>query len=493
MNFKHILHDIWSNGPGRIGLILLTFLLVLSIYAIFRFPPGFGTEQWSNPTVWSDNPKNVPPVWLNYISTRQAMPHTELISMQPSNFTRAGTNKVDIYRLSMGFSADEAPSFIVLSIRDIRFHSKPPIFTVRITRPDGSVITLDRFTVSGPRDKESPPFQRNQEEPLRKTLTGNSQIAEDLRQFFLNTYGVKPSLEFVQNNAALAIMGTPVIGESDAFELLEGQYEFVVTVTKNDERDHVDVIKFTLGGTLFGLMGTDAQGRDLASGLLAGLPIALFIGIMASLLTTAIGTTLGIASGFAGGKTDLLIQRMTDVVGNAPVLPLLIFLVFIFQPNLFLIILLLVAFSWPGLTILVRSMILQIRSGQLVDSAKVIGASPWRIMFRYLFPQTAPFVLAQMIFFTPAAILAEAGLSFLGLGDPSIPTWGQILAEGFRTGAVFLGWWWWIVPPGLLIVITAVTFMLLALGLEPVINPKLHNVVTKRQVSKENPQVEGMA
>jgi peptide/nickel transport system permease protein len=97
-------------------------------------------------------------------------------------------------------------------------------------------------------------------------------------------------------------------------------------------------------------------------------------------------------------------------------------------------------------------------------------------MYRYLFPHTAPFVFAQMIFLTPAAILAEAGLSFLGLGDPSIPTWGQILEEGFRTGAVFLGWWWWVIPPGVLIVITAITFMLLALAMEPIVNPRLRRI-----------------
>ena len=73
-------------------------------------------------------------------------------------------------------------------------------------------------------------------------------------------------------------------------------------------------------------------------------------------------------------------------------------------------------------------------------------------MIKHIFPQIAPFVLAQMIFFTPAAILAEAGLSFLGLGDPSIPTWGQILDQGFKTGAVYVGYWWWVLPPGILII-----------------------------------------
>ena len=94
-------------------------------------------------------------------------------------------------------------------------------------------------------------------------------------------------------------------------------------------------------------------------------------------------------------------------------------------------------------------------------------------MIKHIFPQIAPFILSQMIFFTPAAILAEAGLSFLGLGDPSIPTWGQILDQGFRTGAVYIGYWWWVIPPGLLIVITALTFVLLALAMERVVDPRL--------------------
>jgi peptide/nickel transport system permease protein len=118
-------------------------------------------------------------------------------------------------------------------------------------------------------------------------------------------------------------------------------------------------------------------------------------------------------------------------------------------------------------------MVLHANSSQLVESTRALGASKMRIMFRHVLFQIAPFVLAQMIFFTPGAILAEAGLSFLGLGDPSIPTWGQILESGFSTGAVYAGYWWWVVPPGLLVVLAAMTFVLLTLGLEPMVNPRL--------------------
>ena len=254
---------------------------------------------------------------------------------------------------------------------------------------------------------------------------------------------------------------------------LHGQYTAVIEVAAADPADRVGEMGFVMGGTVYGLMGTDSLGRDLWEGLLFGFPIALTIAVVASVLVTVSGAGLGIISGYTGGTTDLVIQRVADIVSNVPLLPLLIFLVFIMGPNLFLIILMLVAFSWPGLTILVWSMVLHVRSGQLVEAALSMGASRWRIMLRHVFPTTAPFVLAQMIFFAPSAILAEAALSFLGLGDPSLPTWGQILEAGFRTGAVYVGYWWWIIPPGVLIIITAMAFTFLALATEPVVNPRL--------------------
>ena len=240
-----------------------------------------------------------------------------------------------------------------------------------------------------------------------------------------------------------------------------------------DSRDTVESARFVAAGGVFGLMGTDTQGRNLATGLLFGFPVALLIGVLTSVAATILGTFFGILSGFSGGKTDTAIQRLSDVMTNIPLLPILIFLIFVLGQKLWLVMTILVIFGWPGLTIILRSMVLQVRSGQLVEATQALGASRWRIMFRHVFFQMAPFIVAQMIFFTPAAILAEAGLSFLGLGDPSLPTWGQILEQGFRTGAIFIGYWWWILPPGILIVITAMTFVLLALAMEPVLNPRL--------------------
>ena len=260
------------------------------------------------------------------------------------------------------------------------------------------------------------------------------------------------------------------------FRPLRGDYRIQVTARFQDEHDRIERVRFVLGGSQFGLMGTDSLGRDLARGLVFGFPVALSIGLVTAIMATVIGTTMGIISGYSGGKTDIGIQRFSDVLSNIPLLPILLFLAFILGQKLWIVIAILIVFGWPGMTIVIRSMVLQLRSGQLVEASTALGASRWRIMLRHIFPQIAPFVFAQMIFFTPAAILAEAGLSFLGLGDPSIPTWGQILDQGFRTGAVYVGYWWWVFPPGLLIVLTALTFVLIALGMERVVDPRLRTV-----------------
>jgi peptide/nickel transport system permease protein len=348
--------------------------------------------------------------------------------------------------------------------------------TIGVTRPDGTEAVLLREGVRGPRPDEIAPYRRFHDEPFRVALTNDPSVAAALGDLFRDVYRADLSRETLRVAAARALFGVPDPAAPEGLRILPGRYEFRLTATLNDARDEVGPVQLVAGGSVYGLMGTDAVGRDLASGLLFGLPVALIIGIVASVMTTAIGASLGIISGYTGGATDMVIQRLADIVNNVPLLPLLIFFVFVVGSNLSLIILFLVAFSWPGLTILVRSMVLQVRSGQLVESAVTLGASRWRIMARHIFPQIAPFVIAQMIFFAPAAILAEAGLSFLGLGDPSIPTWGQILESGFRTGAVYLGYWWWVIPPGVLIIITALTFMFLSLGMEPVVNPRLRRV-----------------
>ncbi len=464
---------ILASGTGKAGIALLLGMIFISAYVLVSYPLNFGDTRWSAPLVWADNPKAVPPAWTNAFGDDSRVVHTALKATEPDETAQVGGATVRRYRMPVDYKYSEPPSFVSLSLSNIAFVGRPPLITLTMRRPDGGTVTLYRYVPPGARPGEAAPVSRHDETPLRVLVSADETARRALAEFHNDRYGMDLTERDLRGLEDQASFGVPVAGEELSFRILPGAYEFMVQVVASNEGDTLDSASVVLGGSVFGLMGTDSLGRDLAVGLLFGFPVALFIGLLASTLTTATGTALGIASGYLGGWVDTAIQRLADVVANIPLLPILIFMVFVFGSNLLLIILLLVAFSWPGLTILIRSMVLQLKSGQFVEASVALGASRRRIMLRHIFPQVAPFVFAQMIFFTPAAILAEAGLSFLGLGDPSIPTWGQILEQGFRTGAVYVGYWWWVLPPGLLIVLTAVTFALLALALEPVVNPRL--------------------
>ena len=462
-----------SSGSGKTGAVLLMVMVVVSAFVLVRFPLDFGSRQWNNPAEWADNPKAVPPTWVSYIRGNDATPHTVFEALEPTKVEAAGASQKRTYAFAYQFEDDQSPTFTALSISGVEFEKRPPLLSMEVTRPDGRVVTLYQDVVRGPRPGEQAPYTRYVDAPLRVYISGDPETLVSLASFLGREFGTTVSPGDLDGRVEDAVFGVPAAAQPGGFHLLPGRYEFRMQATATGAGDSIGAVKLVLGGTVYGAMGTDALGRDLAMGLLFGFPVALAIGMATSVLATTIGTVMGILSGFSAGKTDLVIQRFSDIWSNIPLLPILIFLIFILGQHLWLVVLIMILFGWPGLAIVVRSMVLQIRTGQLVEATRALGASRKRIMFRHILFQIAPFVFAQMIFFTPAAILAEAGLSFLGLGDPSIPTWGQILENGFRTGAVYVGYWWWVLPPGLLIVATAMTFVLLTLGLEPVVNPRL--------------------
>lgn len=477
MRLGEALRELWRSGAGKGGVLLLILLFVGAFYVLTTYPLDYGKRTWSNPTVWVDNPKAAAPVWLNALRTTPLPAHQRFAIGEPEEVREARAGRIETYRIPFTYDYTAPPTFLAVTLADVIYAERPPLISVSLLRPDGNEVRLLRHAVRGPREGETGPFHRYAEDPLRIQLSTDESTITDLQEFLAETFEQQIDERSLRGLVEHAVFGTPVDAATDSDELaftpLTGDYELVVQAAFRDADDKLGQLRFVVGGAVYGYMGTDSLGRDLAEGLLFGLPVALFIGLVVAVVETAIGTALGITSGYLGGRADLLIQRMADIVANVPVLPLLIFMLFIIGPSLFVILLVLIAFSWPGLTIQIRSMVLHMRTNALVEAIQSLGSSHSRVMFRHILPQIAPYVVSRLIFAAPSAILAEAGLSFLGLGDPSIPTWGQILEAGFRTGGVYVGYWWWIVPPGLLIVLTALTFMLLSLGLEPVVNPRL--------------------
>ena len=472
------LKEFWASSVSKVGIALLVILIVASVYVVFTYPLDFGLRYWNNPSYWADNPKAVPPEWWNMLSGKKLPPHMVKDFYEPTRTIPQERRVILEYVHSFDFQYDEFPTFLSISLNNVSYLSKrPPRVEIYLDRPDNITVRFLRFTVTGPRSGEEPPYFRYVEAPNRVIITGNKNAFSSLSAMLKKEFGIalKPS-EIGEVGAEKVAFGKPT---ENGFEVLKGRYSFRVRVIGYDEGVGVEKVRMVVGGQVYGFSGTDTLGRDLAVGLLFGFPIALLIGFLTSTVTTIIGAITGVISGYMGGKVDTGIQRLSDIILNIPLLPILIFFTFVLGtqiPRLWVIIAILIAFSWPSLTIVVRPMVLQIRESQFVEAAIAIGAPRLWIMFRHIFPQVAPFVFAQLIFFTPSAILAEAALSFLGLGDPSMPTWGQILETGFRSGGVYIGYWWWVLPPGLLIVFAAITFVLIALGLEPVVNPRLRRM-----------------
>jgi len=447
-------------------------LFAISIYVLVSYPSDFGTSQWNRPQHWANYPKAVPPTWTQRFTSIKKVEH-QILETDFVQIKDRGIRTLE-YTINFRFDADEYPQFTAFSLSELTFYDDPPFVYLTLERPDGTEIEDLLFhSIPYPSPGDEPPYTKYFTSPLRVFLPGSSEVNSALSRFVRNEYESELTPVDIKNTGQEQyIFGTPN-SEGRFDQPLTGSYTLKIRVETFHEDDTVGSVQFVMGGTVFGYMGTDTLGRDLAVGLLFGFPVALFIGFITSTLTTIVGSVLGIWGGYVGGRTDDLIQRVSDILNNLPQLPILIFLLFIWGSSIWNIIIILVVFGWSGLTILIRSMVLQAKEEQFIEASVAVGASRSWIMARHIFPQVAPFIFTQMIFYTPSAILAEAALSFLGLGDPTLPTWGQILERGFQTGAIFLGYWWWIIPPGLLIVITALCFVFIAQGLEPVVNPRL--------------------
>ena len=254
---------------------------------------------------------------------------------------------------------------------------------------------------------------------------------------------------------------------------MKGNYAFVINTYEINYKNKVINSNIILGGKAFGLMGTDELRRDLAIGLLWGTPLALFIGVSVAIGSVIVGLIYGVYSGYKGKKTDEAMMRFNDVIYALPALPFLIILAVTISNSIFLMIGFLMIFSWVGIAKISRSMSLQIKTRQYVEAARIMGQKDSKIIFKHIIPQLLPYAFASIAISVPAAITTEAGLSFLGLGDPTFPTWGQILHDANTYGAAAQGFWWWIIPPGLLIAITGLAFVFIGNALDAIVNPKL--------------------
>jgi peptide/nickel transport system permease protein len=222
------------------------------------------------------------------------------------------------------------------------------------------------------------------------------------------------------------------------------------------------------------LLGTNDVGQDIYSELIFGSRISLTIGILAALLSILLGTLVGIVAGYFGGKIDSALMRLVDLVLVVPFLPLMILLAAFIGPSFWNLIFVIAVLTWASPARVVRSQVLTIKTKGFVEAARSIGSSVPTIMFRHILPGVVPIALSQFIMAASNAILLEASLSFLGLGDPLNKSWGTTLYYAQARSAFLTdAWLWWILPPGVLITALVIGFAFTGYSLEEIFNPRL--------------------
>ena len=233
------------------------------------------------------------------------------------------------------------------------------------------------------------------------------------------------------------------------------------------------------------LFGTDELGRDMLNLTVHGARISMAIGLMATVITIFIGALVGIVAGFVGGTIDTLLMRLSDFFLVLPTIVLALILapiilevigaqadLFGIRSTLLVIVIVIGLTSWAVTARVIRSQVLSLKERMFVDRARVIGSSQLRIMRKHILPNVVNLIVAQAVLTFATAVFTETTLAFIGLGDPTAPSWGELLNSAQSSGAPGLGAWWYIAPPAVSVVLVVLSFTLVGNALDDVLNPK---------------------
>ena len=227
---------------------------------------------------------------------------------------------------------------------------------------------------------------------------------------------------------------------------------------------------FRRPGEMGFLLGTDTLGRDVAAGIAHGARVTLLLSLVSTAVALSIGVVLGAIAGYHGGWVDDLVMRFTEFFQTIPNFILLVVLVVIFTPSITSIVVAIGIVSWPPLARIVRGEFLTLRSREFVQAAEVLGQGSGRIIFGEILPNALSPVIVSASLMVATAVLLESALSFLGLGDPNLMSWGYMIGAS-RT--VIRQAWWISCFPGIAIALTVLALNLVGEGLSDALNPRL--------------------
>lgn len=443
-----------KNKLAAVGLFLMALFIIIAIAAPLLTP--YSPLQ---PVSY----KYDPPTWITLINGPIGYSQNTHFSALTVNETHAVATSSNLKPTSVDLTFANSPAgTIQLTERlDYPFQGSP--------RQIQGLATLDVGTISAPFnvtaftdriDVARFIFWAPQQINSTGQYTPNPRIDSTLRAF----------------NQQLGL-GQQFTAAEYVFAAEKAPYQYVLQISvPSGFTGHISITRMELDlvGNTWGVLGTDWQGFDVYTQVLYGARLSLAVGLVATGLGIGIGLLVGLMAGYLGKIVDEVLMRTADMLLVIPFLPLLIVLVATIGSSLLYIMVLIGIFSWMGFARIIRSQVLSLRERPFIEAAKASGAGTGYITVRHIFPNIVSLTYVNLALTVPAAIVTEAALSFLGLGDPTVVTWGSMLGTANEQGATVSNIaWWWILPPGLSIALISLAFILIGYAMDELFNPRL--------------------
>ena len=442
------LKDLKRYPALAIGLVVILIFFIVSIYAVIAIPYQEAVDTWRDPTERVENARLARPVWFDWF-TSDALPRTIVISLESEGATLTeellgeGMKRVEAV-LPFDYQYDRFPSELQMGTH-WTFEEDRALASLYWRKPDGELITM----YESYRVRVSQTFY----------ISSNSDLRDQLGAWA---------------DEGLFLLDATI--PDDQWEPMKGRYELIM-LADMPESDSLNTASLTVYGRVYGLAGTDHLRRDLMLPILWGAPIALLFGIFAAVGAQVSTFVLaGIGTWFAG-KLEKAMVWMTQVNIIIPILPILIMIAHLYQPRLWDILGIVIAFNvFSASFFTYRAMFLQLKEAPYFEAAQAYGAGNFRIIFRYLLPRIAPTLLPQFVMIIPTFVFLEATLAVLGLGDPFLPTWGKMIRDARVESALYFGHYYWIVQPAVLLMAMGFGFALVGYSLDRIFNPRLREL-----------------
>jgi len=450
MRMKSLFKSIRQYPSAIAGFVIIAILIVVSITAVVSIPYSEVKQIWRGGAYWEENPKTVPPAWVNLFRSSK-LPETLVIrsedAAESTSEALSATMTRKVETLTFDYNYRAFPTEVSVFF-DATYESRRPQVKLTWLAADGREIELFNEQIG-----MGTQFRISQDSTLQRRKFNN----------------LNPSI-------GLFIDPATSDGAASRRRALQGTYTLRVQATVFEPDSFVDT-KLVVYGGVHGVAGTDALRRNLLIGLLWGTPLALCFGLLAAVGSTMMTFCIAAIGAWFGGWVDAIIQRITEVRLALPILPILIMLGTFYSRSIWIMLGVIIILNIFGAAIKTyRAMFLQVKNSPYVEAARAYGASSMRIVFRYLIPRIIPVLIPNFVTLIPTFVFLEAALAVLGLGDPVLPTWGKILNEANGFGALYKGMYYWVLEPAVLLIVTGLAFSMVGFALDRIFNPRLRGI-----------------